>query len=329
MFRNKKDINLRWSILITICFVFLCVAVYFTKNAGYSKDIILQKADNYYANGQSFFAAKYYNKAIELKADGADLYRKYGLSLSRLGNYDMAEKYLKISLEIDPESYDTYYALGSTLFQNASLLNDDDKFIQGAHYLEQAINISPEIEKAYLLIGLCYRSCGLQESARSWYRRALLSGNFSQAGFYNLIGHTFMEEGIYKEALSYYKRAVDKDKTFVAAYCNAGDMSLKTNDEESALSYYEKAIEIDPSYTVPYIKIAEFYFDNKKFDELIPWCKRALKINPDENKANYLLGMTYKEKGRRSAAINYFRSAVRSGNDDAVYELRKMGAEVS
>ncbi len=324
----KMDKNTRYSIIGTLCFMFLCLVFYIFQNLGYSRDVILQKANNYYINEQYFSAAKHYAKAIELRASGADTFRNYGIVLSKLGNYDSAIKYLKLSEEADSSSSDTYYWLGNAFFQKAALTNNSEKFMTAAQYLEKAIAISPEYEKSFLLIGMCYRSCGMQEHARAWYRRALLSAYFSQAGFYNLLGHTFREEERYEEAASYYKRAVGADYSFVAAYCNLGDMYGKLNEDGKALASYQKAIEVNPDYITAYTKTGNFYADHGSFLEAVPWYMQALKINPDDAQVNYLLGVAYKEIGRKNDAVEAFKKAAYCGSDDAVYELRKIGVEI-
>ncbi|MDR1196410.1 MAG: tetratricopeptide repeat protein [Endomicrobium sp.] len=328
MSKKKTDKNLLFSIIFTFCFILAGAGVYVYKNSGYSKEVILQKANTYYINEQYFMAAKYYAKAVELKADGAEMHRNYAIALTKLSNYDSAVKNLKISSEIDPYNADTYYYLGNALYLKAQSANSSDKFLQAAEYLEKAATLSPETEKAYLLIGLCYRSVGMQENARAWYRRALLSGNFSQSGFYNLIGHTFREEERYKEAAGYYKRAIESDMGFVAAYCNLGDMYLKMNDANGALANYEKAIDINPEYISAYLKIGSVYAGQDNYDEAIPFYLRALQINPDNDKANYLLAMAYKSIGRNGEAVEYLKTAAYRGSDEAIYELRNIGIDL-
>lgn len=328
MSRKKIDKNLRFSIIFTLCFLLASAGVYIYKNSGYSKDVILQKANGYYINEQYFMAVKYYAKAIELKADGADIYRNYGIALTKLSNYTSAIKYLKLSIELDAYNPETYFCLGNVLYLKAQSLNNAEKFQQAVEYLEKAATLSPEMEKAYLLIGLCYRSIGMQENARAWYRRALLSGNFSQAGFYNLIGHTFREEERYKEAASYYKRAIDSDMAFVAAYCNLGDMYIKMNDDKTALSYYEQAADINPNYLTAYLKIGSVYAGQSNYDRAIPFYLRALHINSDNDKANYLLGMAYKNIGRSAESVEFLKIAAERGSDEAIFELRNIGIEL-
>jgi len=326
--KKKRDTNFRISVILTLCFLLVCGIVYYAKNSGYSKDVILQKANSYFAHEQYFMAAKYFNKAVGLGAEGPEVFRNYGVALFKLGNYDLAIKNLKLSVEIDPYNSDTYYLLGNAYYQKAYSANSSDMFLQSVECLEKAINFSPDMEKAYILIGLSYRNCGMQDTARAWYRRALLASNFSPPGFYNLIGHTFREEERYKEAADYYQRAIDIDYTFTAAYCNLGDMYLKMNDKAAAMLKYKRAIGVEPNYVLPYIKIGQVYYDDLCFDDAVFWALQAFNINSDSDKANYLLGMSYKELGRKNEAVEYLQKAAYRGSDEAVYELKNIGIDL-
>ncbi|MDR1695557.1 MAG: tetratricopeptide repeat protein [Endomicrobium sp.] len=327
--KKKPDKNFKISVILTLCFILACCIVYAVKNKSYSQDVILQRANDYYIKEQYFMAAKYYDKAVELGASGSEVFRNYGSSLLKLGNYDSAVKILQLSSEIDPFNAETYYSIGNAYYQKAAGSNSSDKFFQAVKYLEKSVDLSPDTENAYLLIGLSYRNCGMQENARAWYRMALLTGKFNQAGFYNLIGHTFREEERYKEAADYYKRAIDHNGSFSAAYCNLGDMYLKMNNKDAALLEYKKVMDIEPDYIVPYIKIGQLYYDGADFDNAVFWAFKALEIDPDSDKANFLLGMAYKDAGKKNEAAEHFKRAAYRGSDDAVYELKNMGIDLT
>ncbi|OEG69383.1 hypothetical protein ATZ36_09895 [Candidatus Endomicrobiellum trichonymphae] len=328
MFSKLSDKNLIYSVIITVCFIFAIVGTYIAGNLSYSKDAILQKAGGYYADERYFMAARYFSKAVDLNASSTELYRNYGTSLLRLGNYDLAVKYFKLALILDPGDSDNYYYVGNALYREASAFESREKFLQAVRYLEKAKNLDPYSEKSYLLIGLCFRSCGLQENARTFYKKAILSKKFSNAGFYNLIGNTFREEGRYKEALSYYEKAKENDSSFVAAYCSVGDMYLKLNNRAEALLNYCKAIKVNKDFIIPYISLAEIYCSGNNFYEAVECCLKALRINPDSDKANYILGMSYKALGRKKECVKYLKKAVVCGNDYAVGELRNMGIDL-
>jgi tetratricopeptide (TPR) repeat protein len=328
MFSRSSDKNLIWSIIITVCFIFASAGTYIVRNLSYSKNVILQKAGRYYADGRYFIAARYFSKAIDLSVSSAELYKNYGISLLKLGNYDLAVKYFKLAISLDPVDSDNYYCVGDALYRGAFASENREKFLQAAHYLEKAINLDPYSEKSYLLIGLCFRSCGLQENARTFYKKALLSKNFSNAGFYNLIGNTFKEECRYKDALLYYEKAKESDSSFGAVYCNIGDMYLRLNNFKEALFNYRKSVKAGEDFIIPYISLANLYYEKKNFREAMKCCLKALEINPDSDKANCVLGMSYKALGRKKECIEYLKKAAFCGNDDAVNELRNIGIDL-
>jgi tetratricopeptide (TPR) repeat protein len=272
-------------------------------------------------------AARYFDKAVSLKVSNSELYKNYGTVLFQLENYDLAIKYFKLAINLEPYDSDSFYNIGNALYRKACVSNSKEDFLQAVDYLEQGISVNPDSEKLYLLIGMCYRSCGLYENARNFYEKTLMSEKFSKYGFYNLIGNTFREEGKYKEALSYYEKAREYDNSFVAVYCNIGDMHLKLDDDEMALLNYHRAIEIDRNFIVPYISIANLYYCRNNFQEAKFWALKALKINSDNDKANYILGMAYKNLKNKNESIKYLKHAVFCGNDDAVYELRSIGID--
>jgi tetratricopeptide (TPR) repeat protein len=168
----------------------------------------------------------------------------------------LAVKYFKLAASLEPGDSDNYYCIGNALYRESSAFRSREKFLQADRYLEKAINLDPYSEKSYLLIGLCFRSCGFHENARTFYRKAILSKNSSIAGFYNLIGNTFREEGRYKEALSYYKEAKKRQFICHRILCSVGDMYLKLKNRAEVLLNYRKAIKVDEDFIIAYRSIA-------------------------------------------------------------------------
>jgi tetratricopeptide (TPR) repeat protein len=267
--------------------------------------------------------AKYFTKVIKLNVSDPDVYKKYGISLLKLGNYSLSAKYFKLVSFIDSYDEDSYYFLGEALYRKALETDDKDTFLQAAEYIEKGIDLNPDSEKLYLLVGLCFRAVGLYEKARYFYNKALMSNKFNKSGFYNLIGNTFDEEGNYKEAILYYEKAILHDNSFVVAFCNIGDMFAKMNNDELALQNYQKALELDGNFITPYIKIASLYYNKNNFAEAVKEALKALKINPEDNNANYILGVSYKHLGKDKEGLKYLKKAAFYGNDKAVKKIKR------
>jgi tetratricopeptide (TPR) repeat protein len=106
-------------------------------------------------------AARCFTKAVNLNALSAELYKNYGISLLKLGNYDLVIKYFNLAAIFDSGDC----CIGNAVFESR------EKFLQAIRYLEKAIVLDPYSEKLYLLVGLCFRGCGLQENARAFYKK--------------------------------------------------------------------------------------------------------------------------------------------------------------
>jgi Flp pilus assembly protein TadD len=302
----------------------MIASLYFIRDLNYSKEYLLQKANEYYSAEKYFRAARYFAKAMKLNVSDPQVYKKYGNSLLKLGNYTLAIEYFKLAASIDFYDPDAYYFLGNALYRKALETNDKEAFIKAVEYIEKGIELNPDLEKLYFLAGLCCKRGGFYEKARSFYNKALTSDKFNKANLYNLIGNTFEEEGNYKDAALYYEKAVSHDDSFVLAFCSKGDMFLKINDYESALKNYQKATEIDVNFIVPYIKMANIYYYRNDFVKAAKQSLKALKINPEDNNANYILGMSYKQLGNGKNSLRYLKKAVLYGNDNAVKEIKRL-----
>jgi tetratricopeptide (TPR) repeat protein len=322
--KKIPDKNLNYSFIITLCFIVMVICVYYIRDLNYSKEYLLQKANEYYSAEEYFRAARYFAKAMKLNVSCPQVYKKYGNSLLKLGNYTLAIEYFKLAGSINFYDADVYYFLGDALYRKALERDDKESFIKAVEYIEKGIDLNPDSEKLYFLAGLCCKKGRFYEKARSFYNRALISDKFNKANLYNLIGNTFEEEGNYKDATLYYEKAVSHDDSFTLAFCSKGDMFLKINDYESALKNYQKAIEIDANFIVPYIKMANIYYNRNNFVKAAKQSLKALKINPEDNNANYLLGMSYKQLGNDRKSLRYLKKAALYGNDNAVKEIKRL-----
>ncbi|MDR0724035.1 MAG: hypothetical protein LBF23_02495 [Endomicrobium sp.] len=322
MLKKRLDANIKNSIIFTLAFLILSSGIYFFRDFYYSKDYILEKANCYFFDENYFFAARYFDKAIKLKTLDLEVYKDYAQSLLSLENYDLAIKYFKLIVELDPFDFENYYALGNTLYIKACNTDDEKTFLQACKYLKKAINLNPNSEKLYLLIGLCYRKCSLYEEARLFYNKALVSQKFSKAGFYNLIGNTFRQEGLNQDALEYYQKAKDSDPSFFVAYYNMGDIYFYFKDFKQSLFWYEKSVEANKGFVVGYIKITSLYYNNSDFAQSKYWALEALKINPNNTKINYILGMSLINLNKKEEGLKYLKHAADYGDHEAISMLK-------
>ncbi|MDR1522344.1 MAG: tetratricopeptide repeat protein [Endomicrobium sp.] len=327
MLKKRADTNLKNSIIFTLFFLSLATGLYFFRIFYYSKDYILERANYYFFDEKYFFAVRYFDKAIKLKTLDIEVYKDYAQSLLKLENYDLAIKYFKLVVELDPFDFENYYALANILYTKACNTNNRKLFLQACQYLKEAINLNPNSEKLYLLIGLCYRRCSLYNEVRLFYNKALVSQKFNKASFYNLIGNTFRQEGLNQNALDYYQKAKESDPLFFIAYYNIGDIYFHLRDFAQALSWYKKSIEVNKEFIAGYLKIAGIYYQDNRFESSKDWALEALKINPNNPKVNYILGMSLYYLNEKEKGLKYLKYAANYGDSEAMLSLKTINLE--
>jgi tetratricopeptide (TPR) repeat protein len=97
---------------------------------------------------------------------------------------------------------------------------------------------------------------------------------------------------------------------------------------EPAVQNYRRSLEINPANIESYIKMGGLYFKRARYEEAARWYLEALGVNPDNIDANYDLGLAYRELGRNEDALEYFKKAAYFGKDEAIEEIKNMGADL-
>ncbi|MDR2708557.1 MAG: tetratricopeptide repeat protein [Elusimicrobiota bacterium] len=326
--RLGVDSNFRLSLKLTIAFIILVAGIYVFTELTYSGAYISAVADDFYERGSYDRAAKYYDKAQSLDYISADLFKKMGMALIKIGNYDMAITKLSQGYELDSQDPMLVYLLAESIFLKAEKNNQLALYDQSAQYLQQAIALNPKFKDAYVLIALCYRHLGNYDLARQWYAKAIALKSFAVYEFYDLIGQSYAEQNNFAQAIVFYRQALDANPVYALSYVHLGDAYDDLNDLALALQNYQKATDISPDYTDAYIKMGDVYFERQRYEEAAQWYLAALRINPTSINANHALGLTYKNLNRDDEAVEYFRKAVYYGKDDAMDEMKSMGVDL-
>lgn len=318
---KKTDKNLRNSIFVSMLFLSVSQGVFFFRDISYFRSYILEKANYHFFNENYFFAIRYFDKAVKLNGLDVDSYKDYAKALFNLENYDLAIKYFKLVVELEPYNFENYYSLSETLYVKSFITYDKDFCLQACKYLREAIDLNPNSEKLYLLIGLCYRECSLYKEARLFYNKALVYPKFSKASFYNLIGNTFKQEGLTNDALEYYKKTIDNNSHFFIAYYNIGDIYFSNKELDQALFWYKQSVKFSKKFIAGYMKIANLYYMNDDFDQARSWILEALKIDPDNTKLNYILGMPLVDINDKDEGFQYLKRALVCGEyENLIFE---------
>ena len=101
-------------------------------------------------------------------------------------------------------------------------------------------------------------------------------------GAYIGLGVTYSKMGSYDKAISIFKKLLkEKPENPYALYYNLAEIYEKTGKIEKAVNYFTKSAETAPNTFYPYGKIGEMYFSRKEWDSAIHFYKKAVENKPD------------------------------------------------
>lgn len=162
--------------------------------------------------------------------------------------------------------------------------------------------------------------------------------------------------------LAKYESLVKEKPNDVVAQAGMGAALLRTGSYERAIEHLEKAIKLDPKSRY-YVVLAEaheasgdtksaistlktaqkrnekddqawyaegkIYFDHEDYAKAIGPFNRTVELEPGASDVHYLLGQALEELGKREAAIDSYREAVRFLPDyqEALVALERLGVK--
>jgi tetratricopeptide (TPR) repeat protein len=203
-----------------------------------------EKALKYFNKGVSLAdrlrneeAAKYFEKAIEL--DSMFAYARLFLAGTYLSPKDQLDEINQASQMTDHISEGERILIEMAVIGNAGNI---DKQLEQIH---RAIELYPDDERLY-----------------------------------NLIGNIYFGNQEYEKAIEYYNKALDINSDFSAVYNQLGYVYRFLKDYESSEEMFNTYIEFIPNDPNPYDSYAELLMEMGQFEESIEYYEKALSINP-------------------------------------------------
>lgn len=176
-----------------------------------------------------------------------DLSKAYG----KLGEMDNAIKYIKLTIDICPNSENAQYSYALLLNELYSKARKYSKELIFDYYTKTLIQymkvlmINPENTYA-----LCNIGSMLAVVADDYMAMSEEETDEEVKKLYVIFG-----ENYYMDALLKYKKSIKIDPNDYLAYFNIGIVNASLGNYEIAIKYYSKSIKINPEYTFAQIQI--------------------------------------------------------------------------
>ncbi|MDF2474311.1 MAG: repeat-containing protein [Anaerocolumna sp.] len=259
----------------------------------------------YATNGSYEDAGEAFAKAIEIKADKAEYYIDYGMSLIMLKEYDDAilnfDKAIldKNNLIVNENNKKAYRGKGIAYYYSHSY----DKAVQ---YFDKALAINELTELNVDILyykGSALERSGQFEAAITTYT-SILDNKSSDAKTYNKRAYAYRMAGNFEMSLADYDKAISLDKDNYDYYFNKFFLLSETEDLEGANNVLTDAAKIKIETEEDKFNLAKIHYYMGDQEEAMIGLNEAFSNGFSE--AYYYLGEIYYEKEDYESAVNNY-----------------------
>ncbi len=195
-------------------------------------------------------------------------------------------------------------------------------YAQALEMILQALQVEPDNQVFYNLLGLIYEKLGQMDNAMRAYQQAVeLDENYILA-MHNMV-ILLQGQQRYEDVIRMCGRIIEKDAKFANAY-NARGYALRMLEQyESAVADFQKAIELCPESAELYNHLGIVLNKLNRRDEAIATFQNGIVIDRTHAHLYNNLGITYKAQGHANEAIEEYQKAIAIDPEfsEALYNL--------
>jgi len=173
---------------------------------------------------------------------------------------------------------------GTTHYNLAVALMGKQEFVEAEKELHDAIDRSPTLAEAYVLLGgICLQRNDLEGCYRFNQRATKARAGFAE-GYGNMAFVLLQlidgkdpkeDEEKMDKAIKYLKKAIIHNKNFVQAFTTLGTAYFMKGLVKEGIKANLEAIAIQPEFPVAHNNLAVAYLETKEFDKAIAHCDKA------------------------------------------------------
>ena len=201
----------------------------------------------------------YYLNSCENSFNDIDLIFKLGDNICWLKKYDLAEKWLKLVIQKDPQYVEAYLSLAMAFQERGS-------FEEAIICYEDAININPKEVFAYLNLALLYKKNQIFDKAIEVYQKAIINNPNNHFILSNL-GNLFYLQKKYDDAILCHEKAIKIMPDSVVANFNFANTLFNSGQFQRAKEIYQITINLDPNFKRANTNLGSIYLLNGEFKQ--------------------------------------------------------------
>jgi superkiller protein 3 len=244
------------------------------------------QAEEHYQRGIQFAqksllqnALKEFDLAIQFNPEHYNAYRKKGLILFGLRQYDQAKQMFLFVMQKEPGNVQALINLGMTNY----------------------------------VLGL------KTESKEQWQQAISLHADDNDSKALNNLANLYKEEKNYSEAIQFYEKALLHEPGSALFAANLGDSYRLDGNYGKAEEWLKKSIALEPEAMLSHFQLGIFYQEQEKIDPAISAFRRSLEINPAYVNAAFHLGELHWAMNDKPSAKKWLQQALAANPKDPRY----------
>lgn len=267
-------------------------------------------------------AAEYYQKAVAVGANDADLRLKYARVLDKLGRSDEAVNEYNFALTRSGDNSEVLYSLEKIYRQkmelepnNAEVLSNlgaimqkQNKYDEAIKYYNQSTQIDPSSVNTRLNMGTLYQQKKDFESAIAAYDSILtLYPNNVMANLYRAQCYAAMGQN--EKALNGFKTVLSYDPNNKEAKNLMLETIRTSMSPQEVLVYVEKNAANNTEAAKTLYDYALDLHKQEKYDDAVTYYKEVLRLGSENPEVSVNLAIVYKQKNDLAQAVKILQEA--------------------
>lgn len=230
-------------------------------------------------------------------------------------NFDKAENFLNIALDLDPRNPEAQY-------YKAIIANQTQQYASSLRILKNVLDEYPSLDKCWYLLAQTYKEINRLKPALEAIDKAI-NINPDNSIYYLLKSEVLPDLNRKEEAIELLKEYEKKFEPDAQYFTTLGFVNFRLAKYEETLQCLNRAIKLNPEYEKAYRDKAKLLTNMDKLEQAVDCYKKLLELSPNDAAVIAEIGYLYSSMAQNEKAVPFLDKAQQVNGDIPLPYLKK------